>query len=377
MPRPTDKLRIELVGGSGSGSAFDIFTSFEVVNDITTAFEASFEFGNDGTWESVKDYITLGSQYKVFQNDLLRLTGRVEMSDIPEDATAGSVCRFVVRTKIADALFSGADPGVKVKKTSVKDFLLALYAPLGYTESDFEFKANVARDLMTGVSTDGQGEPKKVDLEPMKVEDAKVQATESIFAAADRHLRRFGLMHWDSPDGKIVVSAPNDTQPPLYFLRCLRGKKGAQNNILSCTRTQDYSDIPSQITVHGRSGGKPRKKLKGVATDDDVTAAGFHRPVVMAAEEFKIQSLVDRSAARELSARSRRKDCFDILSDSLSWWDGYKNIPWATDTVCNIETDNAGGALGNYYIHRVALRCDANGGNTTNLSILRSGIWRI
>jgi len=373
MGRRRDVVKIERIGGSGGGSVFDRFTSFELANDITAPSEASFELGNDGTWESIADYIALGTQYQVTLNDQLRLTGRVEMTDIPVDADGGSVVRFTVRTKLADAFYASADPKVLVTNTSVKDFILALYAPLGYSEGDFEWDAATARNLLTGRIS----KKDKVDLEPLKTEQAKVQATESIFDAADRHLRRHGLMHWDSPDGKIVIGAPNDTQDPKYFLRMFRSNRGRENNILAATRTMDYSDIPSKIVVSGRKVGTPRRRLKGVAIDADVEAAGFYRPVVMPAEEYKIQSLVDRAASREMSSRSKRKDCWEIETDGLSWWDGYTNVPWGIDEVCDINSDVAGGPLGAYYIHRVTHRRDAQNGDTTNLSVLRRGIWRI
>lgn len=377
MGRLKDRVKIERIGGTGGGAIFENFTSFELVNDLTAPSEASFEVGNDGTWDAISSYVAPGTRYRIALNDQPRLTGRVEMNDIPLDASNGSVVRFVVRTKLADAFYASADPSVKVKKTSVKDFLIALYAPLGYTEADFEFNPHVARDLMTGKNTAGKGDPYEVKLEPMKIEEARVQVTESIYAAADRHLRRHGLMHWDSPDGKIAVGYPNDTQEPQYFLRMMRGVKGRENNVLGATRTNDFSDIPSRIAVHGGSGGKPRKKIKSIVVDSDVTAAGFYRPVVVPREELRIQSLVDSAAARELSARSKRKDCFELEIDGLSWWNGYCTTPWAVDAVCNIESDVAGGPLGRYYIHRVVNRRDANNGDTSNISVLRSGIWRI
>ncbi len=374
MPRLRDNVKIERMSGGEAASVLDNFTSFVLINDITQPSEASFELGNDGTWDSIAGLIAIGTEYRVALNDQPRLTGRVEMSDIPVDA-GGSVVRFTVRTKLADARYSSADPSTGVKKTSVKDFLLALYAPLGYSEADFEFKANVARDLLTGRSTAGRGKPRKVDLEPMKTEEARVQATETIYDAADRHLRRHGLMHWDSPDGKIVISAPNDTQKPQYFLRMLRGERGRENNILGATRTMDYSEIPSKVTVHGRSSGPPRKKLKSVVEDSDVVGAGFYRPVVIPASGLKIQSLVDHAANREMSSRSKRKDCWDIENDGLSWWDGYQNIPWAVDAVSEIDSDVAGGPLGSYYVHRVMHRRDATQGDVTNISVLKSGVW--
>jgi prophage tail gpP-like protein len=376
MPRPVDTLTIERLdsGGNQTGNLFDNFTSFSLSNDITSPSEANFEVGNDGTFAEISSQIAIGTQYRIFLNGAPRLTGRIEFNDVPTDA-GGSVVRFNVRTKLADAHFASADPSIGVKKTSVKDFILALYAPMGLTEDDFYFKGNLARDLLTGQSSNGQGSPTEIDLEPIKVDAARVQSSETIYAAADRHLRRHGYMHWDAPDGKIVVTAPNDTQKAIYFFRLLRGERGRENNVEAVTRTIDYSDIPSKVAVFGRSSGRPRKRLKSEVEDSVLTKAGFYRPVVVPAEGLKIQSAVDRAAAREMAARSKQKDCWNIEIDGLSYWDGRYNIPMGVDTVCEFETDVSGGALGAYYIHRVTHRRDAMSGDVTNISALAKGIW--
>jgi prophage tail gpP-like protein len=276
---------------------------------------------------------------------------------------------------LSDAQYASADPSVSVKKTSVKDFILALYSPFDVSESDFIFDPATARDLMTGKSTSGQGSPTSVDLEPMKIDAAKVQSNETIYAAADRHLRRHGLIHWDSPDGKIVVGYPNDTQDPQYFFRYLRGTNGAENNILGCTRTMDYSGIPSSIVMHGKTKGKPRRKIKATVEDSDVIAGGFYRPVVLPDEGLRVQEHLDRATAREMSNRRRRKDAYNIEIDGLSWWDGYENIPIAIDSVCNMNSDLAGVEGGAYYIFRVVHRRDARSGDTTNITALKRGLW--
>src|SRR5262249_16649732 len=149
-----------------------------------------------------------GKPFKVYLNDRLRLTGRVLAQEIPGNAATGSTIQIVVRTKVADAYYTSATLETKVEKTSIKDFLVALYKPLGFTADDFVFKANVERDLMTGVGTKGEAKP--AELEPIKLEQAKVHPPETIFEAASRHLKRYGLMHWDTPDGKIFVGAPDD-----------------------------------------------------------------------------------------------------------------------------------------------------------------------
>lgn len=379
MRRP-DLVKIELVKSSGIRGELNNFTSFKLTNDITCPTEAAFEIGDDGTWDKISDFVLPGTQYRVHVNGRLRMTGRVELDDIPLDPASGATVRFTVRTKLADANFASADPRAKVTKTSVKDFILRLYDPLGYKESDFVFDPATARDLMTGVASNNKGSPVKIDLEDLKLDQAKPNPPETIFGAADRHLRRHGLMHWDSPDGKIVVSAPNDSQDPIYHFAMFRqGKSRYLNNVMRAQRTLDYSTIPGVIGVYGVGGqfGFSKARVSALAEDKDVQAAGFYRPVMIVAEGIKLKGVAERAAARELSARSKGKDAWDLLVDGLSFWDGSRTIPFGIDTVAEVITDVAGGPLGAYYVYRCILTRDAQNGDTAQLSLLRRGIWKI
>lgn len=384
MTRPLDTLRVELVNTSpalksaaGSGSIFDRFTTVSITNDISAPSEASFELGDDGSWRDLSHYVAHGSVYKVFINDRLRLTGRVEMSDIPVDAAGGAVVRFTVKTKLQDASYESAAENIRVKGATLEKFIYELYAPLGYTKNDFVLRASLARDLMTGRSSTNKGNDES--LEPIDVDTAKVRPPETIFEAADRHLRRHGLMHWDSPDGKIVIGAPNDSQEPQYYLVQERANQGIHNNILGATRTQDWSGIPTRLGVYGVGGGRgtSRARVSAIVEDAELIAAGFHRPVKIVAESIRTKSLAERAAQRELSARSKLKDSFDVEIDGLSWWSGKDNIPWGVDTVAEITTDVCGGRVGAYYIHRVISTRDAAGGDRTNLSLVRKGVWKL
>lgn len=378
MTRLHDEVRIEVIAPNGDNGVLDNFTSFNITNDITQPSEADFELGDDGSFDTMARFTEPGVLYKVFLNDLLRLSGRVEFQNSPLNASQGSVIRFTVKTLLSDAMFASARQSTKFKDVSIKDYLLELYAQLGFTEDDFVFNNPAdARDQMTGIVTTNQGFPQFVDITTHKVGDAKVRPPETIYTAADRQLRRHGLMHWDSPDGKIVVSAPNDTQQPLYYLWAKRGPGSANNNVLTIDRVRDFSGIPTILGIFGVGGKRnfSKSRVSAVVVDQDVIDAGFNRPVTILADSIKKQSVAERAAARELAARSKRKDAFTVDIDGLSWWDGDRNIPFGYDTVADVQSDLAGGLLGSYYVHRVSMHRDAASGDNTQLSVLKAGVW--
>jgi prophage tail gpP-like protein len=376
MARLRDTVKLVSVEGLGE---IDRFTSIMISHDLSqnTPTEAAIELGDDGTYPSIQEIIQNGKYYKVYVNGQLNITGRIESQDVPTDSSGGSVTRFTIRTKLADAMFCTADPLTRVRNTSVKDFILELYHPLGITEEDFLFDASVARDLMTGRTSSRGKAP--VNLDPIKIDAAKVNPPEAVFDAADRHLRRHGFMHWDSPDGRIVVGQPEDSELPMYFLQYTKGGNSQYNNVLSATRTQDLSGIPSAVVVYGLNGtkGKAKNRIVALAKDSDVYDAGFYRPIVVQTDSIRTQALADKAALRELSARSKNKDNFVIETDGLSYWDGRDLINWGIDTVCTVDADVANISKGAYFIHRVILTRDAQDGDRTNLVALRRGIWKL
>jgi prophage tail gpP-like protein len=393
-----DVVSVEAVGLG----RFENLTSFEITNNMTGPSEAAFEFGDDGTWEPLSRYVAHGTPYVVFVNGIRRLTGRVEMREIPSDATNGMTVRFTVRTKLADAAFASADPTIAVKNTTLQAFVNALYKRMGYKPSDIVWKQDAARDLLTGQSARGIKSP--IAIEGMSEDKAKVRSGDTIFDTASRHLRRFGLMHWDSPDGKIVVGAPDDEQAPLYYFRSTRD--GAQNNVLSFTHSQDWSDVPSSIQVNGtitkhgssqlsvsakklqearmagfidRPPQKPKKATEVSAAtrrqDEEIAKAGFYRPIIMDVGHVQSQAHLERIAAYEMSQRLRAMDSFELSVSGLSYRLGSERIGYAIDTVACVD---AGGSSGEaYYVHRVVLRRDPDNGDTANLGLMARGLWKL
>jgi hypothetical protein len=377
VSRARDTLQIEATDENGRVlGVMDNFTSFTLTHDLRMPSEAAFEVGDDGSWNAIATYVQPGTIYKVSLNGAVRLVGRVEYADIPIDSPGGASVRFTVRTKLADAQYTSAPAGVRVKDTTLKTYILELYGYLGYTEDDFIFDPQVARELLTGKPATG-GLP-DIHFEKIKVDAARVNPPETIYEAADKHLRRFGLMQWDSPDDKIVIGYPDDTQAPTYYFRMNRGREGVENNIVSATRTRDWSGVPSEVMVWGKTHGKGQVSsgwIAEVVSDRDVVDAGFYRPIVIITKDIKTRAEALHAANREMTARRQNKEAWEIELDGLSWWSGQSSVNYGVDTVCSIASNVAGGIVGNYLVHRVVHRRTSMEGDATNLSVIRKGLW--
>lgn len=372
MARPVDIISLE-----GERGALRIFDSVEVTNDITAPASAIFRIGDDGSYESIYRTIAHGKMQSVFLNGFPRMKGRVVAQEIPDDPRQGTTIELRVSPKFSDAFVSSAEPTIKVEKVSIKDFILKLYEPLEFTEDDFVFAAAAERDLMTGKPSRGGQAP--ADLEKIKVDQAKVNPPETIYDAATRHLKRHGLMHWDTPDGRIFVGTPDVDQRSIYRFLSKRGARSSGNNVLSIRRTADWFDTPTHVTVLGGTKGKDTAKAKVSATSGhaDMLNAGFYRAVILPSEQVKTEAGAIKQARRELSQRSKRKDAYEVTVDGWSYWNGSSATPYAPNTTADVDFDALGGIQGRYYISKVTMREDARNGPVTSIMMTHPDVWRL
>lgn len=377
MARPADTVRIESVQGGDFSIVVDRATAFEIVNDLTQPSQARFELGDDGSWSVIKDALAIGTRFCIYVNDTPRLTGRLLTKNLPVTPQGGATVQAIVRTALADAAYSSAKE-FTLRKATLKEALLRVYEPLGFTEKDFVFRANVARDLLTGVG--GRADP-IVDLQPLKEDEARVHPPETVRDFAERHLSRFHLTHWDSADGKIVVGAPNDQQSPTYHLRCQWRGKGQTNNLEQAEKIEDFEDVPAELWVYGVGGGKQTSKAKIQWLEPNTTLFNvdplLFRRVSIVDESIKTEQQAMARARREMSARSRMSDAWRLTTDGLSYWDGSRRVPYAVDTVADLTIDPYGGASGAYLVYRTSMTGDADQGFRTVLETCARGVWRL
>lgn len=375
--RKPDVVTIESTG-RGKPLLIDRATQFEVTTDLTAPSEARFELGNDATYQAIRDSIGIGARFSVYVNGLARLTGRALTRGQPISADSGATVQLAIRTLLADAEFTSC-PEFNIKKTTLHEAILKAYEPLGLTESDFVFQADLARHLVTGKSIKGGKPP--ADLIPIKEDAARVHPPETIRSFAERHLNRFHLTHWDAPDGRIVVGAPNDTQGPSYSLRLHYHANAQVNNVESAEKIEDYEGVPSELFVYGQGAklGLHGAKVQAFEVDPVLSRVrpALTRRVAIIDDGITTAALAEARARREMSLRSLTKDSWRFTIDGLSHWDGSSYIGFGVDTVADVLVDADKKTSGAYLVYRVAMTGDPNGGYTTQLETCARGIWRL
>lgn len=369
--RPRDRIWIECDRGR-----FDRFQHLELSTDVFGEAQCWFTVADDRAWRTLRPMLAPGREFRVYCNGLLQFTGRVECNELPTSCDGGTIIQVVLRTRLADAKVGGADPAVRVSDTTIKQFVLALYARHGLTEENFLFSPDADRDLSTGKK---KGARDPVDLDALPAEKAKVQPTETTFEAAKRHLERHHLMHWDAATGLIVVGIPSDTQPPFYRFEQRRGVC----NFLEARPVRDWADVPGELWVYGGAVGKDvlRAPIKGVAVDYDLAIESantghFNRRVILSVEGAKDLARANAQARRELAARSRRKAAWEFDVEGWTFWDGSRATPYAINTTADIDVDTHEGTelRGIFLVTGVRKSLDVEDGARTTLTMLAKGL---
>lgn len=370
--RPQEQIWIETSAG-----AFDRFRAIEVSTDLFGEASATVEVADDRSWRTLRRLLQPAQSVAVYANGLIVFTGRIDAHELPTSVDDGTVTQLVLRTRLADTRIGSADSSVRTQDTTIRDFILALYAKHGFTPADFLFTPETDRDLVTGKKA---GKAAPVDLEPLKADQAKVLATETTDAAAKRHLERHHLMLWESATGLICVGLPSDTQPPFYRFE----QRDGVCNFRQARPVRDWSEIPSELWVHGGIGvgrDATRASVRGVAVDYDLVLAAnstghFNRRVILANEGAKDLARANAQARRELAARSRRKAAWEIEADDWSFWDGSRATPYAINTTCDVDVETHEGSdlRGTFLVTGVRKRLSVDEGPRTVLTTMAKGL---
>jgi hypothetical protein len=371
MKRPID--RITIVGDAGE---WELFERVEITHDLSSPSVATIALGDDGAYSQMLSTMRPGSKWSLWIGNALQLAGRVEVFDWPADES-GIKVGLTIKTKLSDAQYASASTSTRVYDTSIEDFIVQLFAQIGYKREDFIFEGSTRVDLMSGKKS--KVSKASTTLEPIDAKAAKVSPGETIFEAASRHLERHGLLLLDHPDGRIQIYRPDLKADPHYrfFLR-RSGPETQANNILRARPSLDWSESPSEVVVYGVTWGAELEKAPIFAkvTNDEVQArfsetGMFARRVIQVQNQLRTAEQARNKARREMSNLRRRQDAWTIDTDGAGYFDGEKEVQFCPGTIINVDVEGTQDA--DYFCHHVRIVSDENG-TVSSLEMTRADL---
>lgn len=362
--------------------SFDQYESIELTHDLNEVASCTMTFGDDSTWNAVQDVIAPGEPISVVCNGVMLFAGRFEANSAPQNARESTKVKITARTRLSDARIASAQVGLSFKNTSIKAFILKLFAPLGYTESDFAFDAAAARDVVTGKKS---GAKDLVDLDKPKADQLKVQPPETVWETALRVLKWQHLMIWDNADGRIVVGKPDDTQSPIYTFVSLVGSGSDANNVIDIVPSVDWSEQPGEVWVFGATHKQDIRKAKnkGVAVDQDVVSTAartgqFNRIVTIPSDGSKHGQDAQAQAQREMASRSKRKQAWEVTYDGWTFFDGSaRSTNFWINTVAAVISDAHRNMNGPYLVSKTSRSFNCEGHASARMNLIAKGLYDV
>jgi prophage tail gpP-like protein len=169
-------------------------------------------------------------------------------------------------------------------------------------------------------------------------------------------LDRAGLFLWSAVDGTFfIVSGLQKSQSPIVRIRHRRGS--VDNVVEKVSFQHDTSQRYSRCEVWGRRGGgaESRSKVSGLFVDDEMTALGYDRPLVISDEKSSTPQQAEFLARMKIgeSRRNGWQLSYTIAGHTLPLiTDPSVNAVIIPDTVVDVD-DQELGIDGPHYIESV------------------------
>jgi prophage tail gpP-like protein len=382
-------------------------------NFLTPTDGWSLTVGGEIVSKDLERELVPGARVSLSLNGLDQCSGYVDGVEISADRDSGLVYRFEGRDSLSPIIDGHIDPRTHFKESqSLEELFRTIFEPFGF--KNFVIDNDAHRSLRTGLRTGRPGKGKRGGraIAQRKLRQLRPQMHEGAFAFAARVAQRHGLWIWSSPDGQtIILGEPDFDQEPSYKLRRNRGG----TNILGGHIKLDTAEQPTIVLADGFSGGgefgKSRIRAKCVHPILGYDASGTMLPHVKAiydkhaeAVEIKLPSVDTKNTLyrkarsnriqsrplylhddesktleqltmyvqREMALRLQKSAAVSYTVEGHAWTDGGAYVPWAPDTIVDVD-DDVFGIKGRMYVLGRTFRKSRNGGTTTQLDLILPG----
>lgn len=363
-----------LIGEDGDQQDAVILESYEVTRSILTqpcAFSVRLGWG--GVTKDLLGTFKPHLPVQLVVNDAIQMTGNVD--DIE---ASGEVGATEVSLHGRDALAPLHDAFIEEELSlSNATYAQLVEKALDATLDDWAltYSNEDNRKLVTGI---GVKQTAALNLDPTQgatgptAKVLKAHMGDRWYEYVKRQLDRAGLFLWATGNGHFVLSAPNAKQLPAYRILRRRGQTRNEVNVISARYRNATSMRYSECVIYGRGGGRKfgRTKIAGKFVDDEMTALGFKRPLVLRDINVTNEEQAVFYARRKL-AESRRAGwnlTYTVAGHTIPNLVGSERAVWAPDTVVNVVDDEFG-LNDNYYLEKVVFR--RNPQTTTELTLMR------
>jgi hypothetical protein len=232
------------------------------------------------------------------------------------------------------------------------------------------FEGDIRRRLKMGVAAVAAAAQRVID--PVHV--IQCEAGEKPADKITEYSRRINLLLNVSPDGYVCLFRPNDTQEPIYSLRCRDGDP--LNNVLDAELQEDARSLWTEVTVVGDQVGyegpndpnNPNATKKRGKVIHPGALPFVHRRSSADGEMFL------NGLAQKQAEWLYKRGIFDAFYVNYTVLEHHQNgYWWEADNMASLDDDELG-LSGNFYVQSVRCSGSKSGGDTTQITIRKPGL---
>lgn len=345
----SDRDPVRLIIG---GQAHQEWDSYRIDSDIQTPsddWQVNASYGSQATGDDLlPEFIYEGARVQVMLGDDQILEGLI-------DTVAESVDRHSVGFELygrdrASLLLDCSAPMLSMQLATLEQIINKAVKPLGIKTVEYRAKPAAPRQ--------------RVHTEPGQ------SVWEWLQAACEAN----SVWPWFSPDGKLIIGAPDYTTAPVADLILRRSGEG--NNVLGIWRTRSMQNAYSEITVLGQSAGDGDEvghhNIRGVVKDATMP---LYRPLVVIDGNCESVELATRRASKLMadSKMGRDRMMIRVAGHRITTSVG-SGRPWAAGMRVHVISDKHRVDAVYFIMRRVFTRSRA-AGMTTELELVPDGVW--
>jgi len=343
MSETADKVSL-LIGGL----AHQEWDSYRIDSDLLApADDWSMMVSASNERPTIPDFIYEGAEARVMLGTDLILTGRVGTIDNDQDKQNHSIALY--GRDLASNLLDCSAPIVSMQQATLAQIIEKSVLPFGIKNIDYQAKPAAPR--------------RKVHTE----------LGQSVWEWLKSACEANQVWPWFSPDGRLVIGAPDYSTPLVAHLVMRRSGEG--NNVLGMHRRQSQDESFSEITVLGQStggGDLGYHDIKGVATDDTMP---YYRPKTVIDGNCESNELATHRAAKLIADSRMARDRVTVkVQGHRVLTSAGPGKPWEPGMRAYLFND-VQRIDGIYYLmKRTFIRSRMNG-TTTELHFVPDGTW--
>lgn len=329
--------------------------------------------------------------------------GYIDDVEYSADRSSGVVAQISGRDRVGYAVDGHPRRKLILKEgTTLGQALKQILGPLGFTKFDIANESNVALQtgLVTGTKLSKGGKKRGPrPLDSFVLHQTRPYQGEGAWAFASRITQRHGLWLWLSADGETVIaSKPDFDRTPAHELR---RRFTGDTNVLGGAVKYSMGEQPTVIVADGVGGGgefgqsRIRAKIVNPAciTDDPElvrvwTEFADARSVMMGAvgtpfvvprcrtlylhdQSSQTPQQLENFVKREMSLFLRKslEASYTVIGHGQIVNGAF--VPWAVDTMVNVDDEVAGLHETLWVIGRTFSR-SRQGGTTTRVQLVRA-----